>query len=140
MEITDKYPYFEGIAPSGYVKLDDKKISPDVEHLIIGLTGDCMDSDLSPIRIRHGDKLLIHFVPIKESEIIKNIGKVIAFKYSNDVIYTKQLVSYSKNYILIRLFKPHEKFFYVPINKIKALFVVDDVISPEYIKQNLYKI
>ena len=137
MENIEEHTPFDGKRPTGYVKLNAELLRPDIEYGIINLIGNCMDSDLSPKRIKHGDKLLIHAIPVTEPEIIRNIKKIVCFRFANGEMFTKQLVFYSCGCMVVRMFKPHEMFFYIPINKIKSLFVVDDVFSPEYIKQNL---
>ena len=130
---------FDGKRPSGYVGFNAELLKPNTDYFIINLVGNCMNSNLSPIRIKDGDKILIRLIPITEFEIIKNMGKVVCFKLASGEIYTKQLVSYFCGCIVVKMFNPNETLFRIPIHEIKSLFVVDDVISPEYIKQNFQK-
>ena len=96
-----------------------------------GAIGDCMDSPKSPMRIKDGDKLLIHKIPITQIEIMRNVGKVISFVIGGQG-YHKHLcfADLISNILHVTMYNPYQKF-YIPIAKIDELFVVDDVKSPE---------
>lgn len=127
-----------GITPTGYVTLKGK-LNPENQYYIINATGNCMNSDKSPIRAKDGDKMLIREIPMNEPSILANIGKLVCFLFPDGTCFYKQMFFYDvcRGYIGFKMFKPKEEKFYVPISKIKALFVVDRVLTPYELKRIL---
>ena len=125
--------------PTCYIdaRSDNIESNPKHEHFIVKTKGDCIDSDLSPIRIKDGDCLMLHEEPIIENTFLVNMKKIIAIQL-NDICLTKQLVFYDgvSNIIHVKYYKPNETVLKIPINEIKALFVVDKVFSKEYVELN----
>jgi len=137
--IANESLLFEGKQPVGYVPMASKLLNLYAQHMIVRNIGDCMNSDLSPIRIKNNDRLVIHAIQKTECDIVSNINKVIVIMFNNGDMYTKQLVCYDNDCIVVKLFNPCESLWRIPVSEIKSLFVVDCTLSPEYIKQNTYK-
>lgn len=125
-----------GVGPCGRVEVDVSEMNPKYNYWVVNAVGNCLDSDLCPIRVRDGDKILIHQIPISEWDILSNVGNVVCFMLKNGKMYMKQLVFWDGVSwgIRVKMFLPQETYFFVPLDKIKALFVVDKAFSPEYIK------
>lgn len=125
-----------GVEPCGRVEVDVSEMNPKYNYWVVNAAGNCLDSDLCPIRVRDGDKILIHQIPISEWDILSNVGNVVCFMLKNGKMYMKQLVFWDgvSRGIRVKMFLPQETYFFVPLDKIKALFVVDKAFSPEYIK------
>ena len=123
-----------GVEPCG--RVDVSKLNPKYNYWVINAVGNCLDSDSCPIRVRSGDKILIHQIPISEGDILSNVGNVVCFMLKNGKMYMKQLVFWDGVSwgIRVKMFLPQEKVFFVPLDKIRALFVVDKALSQEYIK------
>ena len=122
----------------GYVKVDTE-LNPKYDYGIISVKGGCLDSDLSPIRIKDGDKVIIHAVPVTEIELINCIGKIVSIMLTNGVCIIKQAVFYNviNRCITVRMFEPKEQKLHIPVSRIKALFIVEAVLSAEYVRQNI---
>jgi len=132
----NNYLPFAGKAPTGYVEVTGT-FNPEYEYAIISIDGNCLDSDLSPKRIRHNDKILIHAIQITTDEIRKAVNKIVCILLTDGQFISKQiyLFDWIGKSIGIRFFNPIEEHFYIPVSKIKSLFVVDDVYCPESIKR-----
>lgn len=61
----------------------DMEMNPKYEYYIINAVGNCLDSDLCQTRIKDGDKLAVHQIPMEEWEIMCNVGKVVCFVLEN---------------------------------------------------------
>lgn len=127
-----------GVEPCGLLEVKMKDFNPKYEYCIINVVGNCMDSDLSPVRIKDGDSILIHQIPLQEWDIMENVRKVVCIMLNDGRCFVKQLVFWDGISwgIRVKMFIPKEEVFFVPLNKIKALFVVDEVYSPEYVREH----
>ena len=125
----------------GYIPVNIE-LNPKYEYLAVNVVGNCLDSDLSPMRIKNGDRVVVHSVPVTEPEIMKCIGKIVSFILTNGQSIIKQAVFYDdvNRTIIVRYLNPKDERFYIPINKIKEMFVVDKVLSCEYVEQNIIKL
>lgn len=125
-----------GVEPCGRVEVDVSELNPKYNYWVINAVGNCLDSDLCHIRVRDGDKILIHQIPMNEWDILNNVGNVVCFMLKSGKAYIKQLVFWDGVSwgIRVKMFVPQEIVFFVPLDKMKALFVVDKAFSPEYIK------
>ena len=127
-----------GVKATDLVSVDVVKrdINPKYFYCIVPVKGDCMDSVKSPIRIKDGDYIMIHQIPLTEGEIISNVKKIVCFIMEDGRFFVKQLVFWDGLSwgIRVKMFLPQETIFFVPLDKIKALFVVDHVVSSEYIE------
>lgn len=103
-------------------------------YCILPVKGDCMDSDRSPMRIKDGDCLLMHQIPLDDG--MWAVNKVICFIMDDGKPYVKQLVFWDgiSSKIVVKLFVPEEQVSSIPLRNIRSLFVVDKAFSPEYIK------
>lgn len=121
-----------GVIPDGTFKLN-----PKYQYCIVSAEGNCLDHELSPIRIKDGDRLLIHEIPLDEFSLLSTVRKVVCIVLTDGRCFVKQMVFYDgiSNGIRLRMFNPEEERFFVPIPKIKALFVVDKALSAEYVNQ-----
>lgn len=120
------------------VDIDQQDLDPRCYYCVIPIEGDCMDNDRSPMRIKDGDCLLIHQIPLREWDIMDNVKKIVCFIMDDGKAYVKQLVFWDGLSwgIVVKMFNPVEQVFFVPLKKIRSLFVVDKVFSPEYIQSN----
>lgn len=127
---------------TGYIAINEKKLNPEYKYCVVGVTGNCLDSDLSPVKIKDGDKILTHQISLTEWDIINNVNKIVWFVLDNGNAFVKQLVYWDGLSwgIRVKMFIPEESTFFVPLKNIKALFVVDEVLDPEYVKQYTQKI
>lgn len=130
---------FEGAKVMGYVPVNMEGMNPDYDYCIVTAVGNCLNSNLSPVRIKDSDRLVIHQIPIGEWEIMMNMNKVVCFVLNDGRRFVKQLVFWDGLSwgIRVKMFIPEEKSFFVPLSQIKALFVVDKVLDSEYCKATM---
>lgn len=135
---TGKESPFGGAKVTGYIPVD-MEMSPKYEYFVVNAVGNCLDSDLCQTRIKDGDMLVVHQIPMEEWEIMCNVGKVVCFVQENGCCFMKQLVFWDGLSwgMRIKMFIPEEKYFFISLSKIKALFVVDMVIDKEYYNANI---
>ncbi|RHB34226.1 hypothetical protein DW888_13590 [Bacteroides nordii] len=135
---TGKENPFEGAKVTGYIPVDMEK-NPKYKYGVVNAVGDCLDSDLSPIRIKDGDRLVVHAIPLTEVEIMMNIEKIVCIMLKDGRAFIKQAIFYNapRGILIVRLLNPIEHRFFVPVSDIKALFVVDMVIDKEYYNTNI---
>jgi hypothetical protein len=88
---TDKIKFPWDKTPTGYVTIDEKELNPQYKYCIINMKGNCMDSDLSPLRIKDGDKILIHEIQLDWGSIASNVGKLVCFLLDDGICYASQL-------------------------------------------------
>jgi hypothetical protein len=113
----------------GYVKIDKSILNPKYKYIIINEKGGCMDSYLSPTKIKDGAKMLIH--KIDKSDLSKNIGSIVCVSI-NGQLYTKHLINVFGTGIMIRQYAPKHTFI-VPMQNISDVFVFDYIVTSGYI-------
>ncbi|MDL2304401.1 hypothetical protein LJC72_03565 [Bacteroides sp. OttesenSCG-928-D19] len=103
-------------------------------QIIIGVKGDCMNSDLSPMRIRDNDGIIIRRVPITMQELFLALDKVVCFAMNGEFAI-KQLVRYDgiRGIITFQQYNPIRTAS-TTIDNIQALFIVDGVLPEEYLR------
>ena len=133
----DKEIPFEGAKVMEYISVDMGMI-PQYDYYAITAVGNCLDSDLCQPRIKDGDKLVVHQIPMEEWEIMSNVGKVVCFVLKNGCCSVKQLVFWDGLSwgMKVKMFIPEERYFFIPLSEINRLFVVDMVIDREYCNAN----
>nr|WP_294075798.1 hypothetical protein [Prevotella sp. UBA4952] len=101
-----------------------------MESIIFGVRGGCLDSNRSPMRLKDGDEITAHEVPINERQIIRNLKRLVCIVLNDGNAYVKMLAFYdgAKNIIGLKCFEPEETTYYVPISIASYLFVVDEVL------------
>ena len=96
----------------------------------VNCKGSCLDSPQSPQRVKDGDIILMHPLPITDMNILVCANRLIGFKL-NGIFYVKYLsfVDIAMRYtITIEQFNPIRKVV-IPINQLEALYLVDDIKS-----------
>ena len=90
------------------VDIDRQDLDPRYYYCIIPIQGDCMDSDRSPMRIKDGDCLLIHQIPLREWDIMESVKKAVCFIMDDGKAYVKQLVFWDGLSwgIVVKVFSP----------------------------------
>lgn len=131
---TGRENIFANAKITGYIDISPFNLDPQYEYCILPIEGNCLDHELSPIRIKNGDAVAIHEIPLDDISILSTIGKVVCFALSSGGRYVKEAVSYNGivNSITVRMFNPEVKYYEIPISMIKALFVVDKVLKAEW--------
>lgn len=71
---TGKENSFKGVEAKGYLPLEIE-MNPHYTYAVVNAVGNCLDSDLSPIRVKDGDKLLVHSIPLTKDEIKTTLRK-----------------------------------------------------------------
>ncbi len=134
---TGKENVFADAKVLGTIPEGTFKLNPKYQYCIVNAVGNCLDHELSPIRIKDGDRLLVHEIPLDEFSLLSTVRKVVCIVLTDGRCFVKQMVFYDgiSNGIRVRMFNPEEERFFVPIPKIKALFVVDEALSAEYVNQ-----
>lgn len=132
---TGKENVFESAKVLGVIPKDVFKLNPEHNYCIVNAVGNCLDHELSPIKIKDGDRLLIHQVSLDMFSLLKTVRKVVCFMLNNGKCFVKQVVYYDveANGVRVRMFNPEEHRFFIPVSEIKALFIVDKVLSAEYV-------
>ena len=135
---TGKKSSFEGAKVTGYIPVDMEQ-NPKYEYGVVNAVGDCLDSGLSPIRIKDGDRLVVHAIPLTEVEIMMSVGKIVCIMLKDGRAFVKQAIFYNapRGILIVRLLNPIEHRFFVSVSEIKVLFVVDMVIDKEYYNTNI---
>ena len=125
--------------PSALVAIPSEFITDGLEQVLINAVGDCMDSADSPMRIKHGDKLLIHPIEIIDAAITNAVGRMIVFKNRCGRYFTQHLTfaDITDGRLYLSSYNPR-KCFAVGLDDIAALFVVDGVFTSEYIEVHKY--
>ena len=81
----DKEIPFEGAKVMGYISVDMGMI-PQYDYYVINVVGNCLDIALCQPRIKDGDKLVVHQIPMEGWEIMSNVGKVVCFELKNGCV------------------------------------------------------
>ena len=128
-----------GANPSAFVVIPSECLIEGVNQVLINAVGDCMDSADSPMRIKHGDKLLIHPIEIIDAAITNAVGRMIVFKNRRGRYFTQHLTfaDITEGRLYLSSYNPR-KCFAVGLDDIAALFVVDGVFTSEYIEAHKY--
>lgn len=131
---TGKETLFDNAQVTGYLSAT-VPLNPRYKYCWVGAVGDCLDSPDSPMRIKDGDKLLVHEIPLSEMEILIAVRKTVCIILKSGECYVKQLIfaDFLSRSLTLRMYNPVKKL-YLRIDKIKALFVVDDVVDGEYME------
>lgn len=123
---------------TAYVPIDPQLLDPKKEYAICRLWGNCMDSDLSPLRIKDGDYLVFHMVKTtSDFDVIMHVKQVVCLWLNDGRRITKQLMFYdgTNRVIKVRQVNPEESF-YIHLSMVRAMFVVDMALSPNYVEKN----
>ena len=124
-----------GVNPSAYVSIPSDCIIEGLKQVLINAVGQCMDSADSPMRIKHGDKLLIHPIEIIDAAITNAVGRMIVFKDMCGRYFTQHLTfaDITDGRLYLSSYNPR-RCVAVGLDSIAALFVVDGVFTKEYIE------
>ncbi|MDD3040198.1 hypothetical protein [Bacteroides sp.] len=133
---TGKESPFENAKLTGYLSAT-VPLNPRYEYCWIGAVGDCLDSPDNPRPIKDGDKLLVHEIPLTEIEILMATRKTVCLVLKTGECYVKQLLfaDFISRSLTLRMYNPLKKL-YLSLDKIRAIFVVDDVVDNEYMTQH----
>ena len=113
----------------------DKKYN----YFFVQVAGNYFDSDFSPIRIKDGDKLVVHEIPtLDDMEITASVGKTVCLLLNDGMFIVSKAVLYmsapvysstdGRRILLVRSFNPDECM-YVSFEKILRMFVADTMFS-----------
>lgn len=122
-----------GVEADKALEWDSTGYNPDLKYYAIAVAGDCMDSDKSPIRVKNSDTIVIHRIPLTEISMWENVGKMVCVMLDG-VILIKHYVFWNgvRGGIVVRMYNPEQKDMFIPLDKIKAMFVVDGAYGKEY--------
>jgi hypothetical protein len=79
-------------------------------------------------------------IPNNHRWIARNVdsGKIVCFILKDGRAFTKQFVFYDcvRKALIVKIFNPQEEYFQISIHGIKSLFIVEKVLSAEYVRQH----
>ena len=125
--------------PSALVAIPSESVIEGVGQVLINAVGHCMDSADSPMRIKHGDKLLIHPIEIIDAAITNAVGRMIVFKNRCGRYFTQHLTfaDLSEGRLYLTSYNP-QRTVLIDLESITAIYVVDGVFDKEYIEAHKY--
>lgn len=91
---TGKESPFEGAKVTGYIPVD-MEMNPKYKYGVVNAVGDCLDSELSPIKIKDGDRLVVHSIPLTEVEIMMSVEKIVCIALKDGRCFVKQAIFYN---------------------------------------------
>lgn len=124
MSYLDQFPIKKKITVT-------KKFHKTVKHAGIHISGDCLDSELSPMRIKDGATVIMH-----EADKYNPLGvakRTVCIALEGQRLIAKYCRFYDgvNGVLVLQQFNPFEEFC-IPLSHIEALFVIDDIVeSPE---------
>lgn len=107
------------------------------KYAIFPVHGDCLNSNQSNMRVEDGEYILVHEISLKdEAAILGCIGKLVCIVLTDGRIALKEAVCYdgANRFIRVKMYKPQEMYFKIPVEAINTLYVADKVLSKEYIE------
>lgn len=119
----------KGESIKGYIK-PTIQLNPKFKYVWYNVKGNCLDSSDSPIRIKDGDAVLMHAIPTTENSIMFSVREIVCIKLYTGQMFIKHYVfgNFVSNQLIVRMYNPFKEF-YVPINQIDEMFIVDEVQS-----------
>lgn len=103
------------------------KLNPNNTYAYIETSGNGLNSELSPIRIKSLCKILIH--EAKDCEHLNNIVVGLLMKNANG-LFICHLIKSEKHRLTLRTYNP-EKTITVPVNKVQRIYSIDDSVLNE---------
>lgn len=109
--------------------MGNKDLADGYSPFTMEVRGDCLDSEFSPMRVKNGYWLGIHRVDINFTNLLNSLHKLIVIRFSEKDFAVKELYRFFyPNAIEVCFYVPKFETFVIPVNKIRAFYVVDEVI------------
>ncbi len=123
--------------PGTRVNIPSSKIKEGYRYFVCHNRGNCMDSPDSPLRVYDNSYLLIRAIGRNLKTLRNFIGQVVVMDTQMGA-YTKCLtsVNLSKQTVSITMYRPGRVTFTIPIALVKEVFLVDDVMSESWVREN----
>jgi hypothetical protein len=127
----------EQISNLPMVDINDLQVSSP-NGFIVDVSGNCMDSDKSPMRAKDGDSILVHPVRPDTETLLRYLNKLICVRFDETHFLLKELCGFFEHLGTIRVccYNPDYHAWDIPLRRIKGFYVVDAVLSPDYIKSH----
>jgi len=59
------------------ININIEGLNPEYNYCAMGVTGDYMNSDKSSIKVKDGDKIVIHEIPINKTSILNELNSTL---------------------------------------------------------------
>lgn len=123
---------------SNFTMVDVSGLQANSNSFIIDVAGNCMNSDKSPMRAKDGDFLLVHPENMCTDTFLRYFHKLVCIRFDETHFFVKELCGFFEHLDMIRVccYVPQFQSWDIPLRRVKGFYIVDAVLSPEYIKSH----
>jgi hypothetical protein len=121
------------------INLSERGYTGTRGEMFCKVSGECLNSDAAPIRVHDGEYVVVHPIELNMWRILDYIGKLVVVRLKSGECLIKELVRYcafNPDYIILSFFVPTRTQFRVYISQIVGMWVVDEVLPADYIRNH----